>query len=640
VIIDTGIGLSSYYDVTPEIAAIGNSGAFVLTYTAQDGAGDGGDLSVYVQRFAADGSLDGVATRLEATGYTDKEDGAAKVTALGTDGKFAVVWRGFASDDPNNGKSIYIQLFDAAGSASGAALKLDGDASTDKNDRYPTIVEVGSNGDMVIAWAGVDSSNDFSIFTQKISAAGQAIGNRVKLEVPGMETGGYGSDYYPEVTALGSSGAYAVVWEGVAVNNIKVRDIYVQKFNADGSVDGSPILLDGNVTDASSPPEITDNRPQITSVGNTGAFVATWFGKDGSGTDHKTDYSVYVQLVNSDGTLATQRKLDVSDRSYQFTVSFDDKYPQVLEIGSSGDFVVAYTGRILEQEYATVLQRFNADGTLNGDQVVLGRIGEPTISVSEAESRASLRLAALDDAGAFVVVWSGYQSGTTNYDVFIQKFNADGSRAGQISLALTNSSAGTDTDIVTDTAEQTISATLTAALGSGETLYGSTDDGVTWTDITSYLSGTSLSWTNAVLSGESAVKFKLVDLAGNTTDLGGITYSLDAVFQQIGTGTSTVYTDATYPQGVDDSGANMDATPDIVVNLVDVSAGEDLELWIDGALVVTHEITGSDVTAGMVTFADLDVTSADTEGDRAVELALKVVHESETVQVDTWDYHW
>ena len=84
----------------------------------------------------------------------------------------------------------------------------------------------------------------------------------------------------------------------------------------------------------------------------------------------------------------------------------------------------------------------------------------------------------------------------------------------------------------------------------------------------------------------------------------------------------------------------MDATPDIVVSLVDVSAGEELELWIDGALAVTHEITGSDVTSGMVTFAGVDVTSADTESDRAVELALKVVHASETVQVDTWEYQW
>jgi hypothetical protein len=60
------------------------------------------------------------------------------------------------------------------------------------------------------------------------------------------------------------------------------------------------------------------------------------------------------------------------------------------------------------------------------------------------------------------------------------------------------------------------SATLSTTLSGNDKVYGSLDDGVTWIDITSKVSGTTLTWDGVNLSaGSHAVRLKVVDAAGN-----------------------------------------------------------------------------------------------------------------------------
>ncbi len=71
-------------------------------------------------------------------------------------------------------------------------------------------------------------------------------------------------------------------------------------------------------------------------------------------------------------------------------------------------------------------------------------------------------------------------------------------------------------DFVTQTQAQTIKATLSRSLATGETLHGSLD-GANWVDLTSFLSGTSLNWTGVNLSATGTLQLKTVDKAGNAT---------------------------------------------------------------------------------------------------------------------------
>ncbi|OHC66263.1 MAG: hypothetical protein A2040_09215 [Rhodocyclales bacterium GWA2_65_19] len=91
---------------------------------------------------------------------------------------------------------------------------------------------MGSGGAYVVTWYGRDSAGDDSIFVQKFNADGTTTGNvPVQLEAIGVTNGG---DYRPQVTAVGSGGAYVVTWYGIDSGGD--YSIFVQKFNADGTV--------------------------------------------------------------------------------------------------------------------------------------------------------------------------------------------------------------------------------------------------------------------------------------------------------------------------------------------------------------------------------------------------------------------
>ena len=67
---------------------------------------------------------------------------------------------------------------------------------------------------------------------------------------------------------------------------------------------------------------------------------------------------------------------------------------------------------------------------------------------------------------------------------------------------------GNATDFITQTAAQTITATLDAALV-GTKLWGSADGGTTWTDVSGFVAGTALTWNGVTLAGDSTIKFAI-----------------------------------------------------------------------------------------------------------------------------------
>ncbi len=87
---------------------------------------------------------------------------------------------------------------------------------------------------------------------------------------------------------------------------------------------------------------------------------------------------------------------------------------------------------------------------------------------------------------------------------------------------------GNSTDFITSSAAQTITATLSGALAGTDVLYGSKDNGATWRDITSKVSGTSVTWDGDTLAnGDSAIKLKVTDNAGNDGTVLSQTYTVD-----------------------------------------------------------------------------------------------------------------
>jgi hypothetical protein len=165
-------------------------------------------------------------------------------------------------------------------------------------------------------------------------------------------------------------------------------------------------------------------------------------------------------------------------------------------------------------------------------------------------------------------------------------------------------------DRITQTAAQTVTATLSGALSAGEVLYGSIDNGATWTDITSMLSTTAISWTGVTLSGSSSIVFRITDSVGNNSaNTGSSSYVLDTTRPTVSVG-SPVYTASTNTLMLS-AGGNL-------TNLL--QAGEastsDIKDRLDWSKL-SWDINGDDAITTDVSFALADISSVtQTNGNR------------------------
>ena len=85
---------------------------------------------------------------------------------------------------------------------------------------------------------------------------------------------------------------------------------------------------------------------------------------------------------------------------------------------------------------------------------------------------------------------------------------------------------GTEGDLITNIAEQSITAELNAMLEDGDILHGSANSGVDWEDITNTsVTNTTINWSTTLSSG--SIMFKIADSVGNEGDVYQQAYTLD-----------------------------------------------------------------------------------------------------------------
>ncbi|WP_137170039.1 DUF4347 domain-containing protein [Marinomonas sp. FW-1] len=96
-----------------------------------------------------------------------------------------------------------------------------------------------------------------------------------------------------------------------------------------------------------------------------------------------------------------------------------------------------------------------------------------------------------------------------------------------IASAALSADTGTSGDFITNTAQQTISGTLSADLASGESVYVSLDNGANWTVATASIGSNTWSLTGQALTGSNTLKVKVSDTAGNDGTVYSQAYVLD-----------------------------------------------------------------------------------------------------------------
>jgi len=94
-------------------------------------------------------------------------------------------------------------------------------------------------------------------------------------------------------------------------------------------------------------------------------------------------------------------------------------------------------------------------------------------------------------------------------------------------IGISNDTGTSGSDFNTNAAAQTITATLSGALAAGDVVYGSVDNGSTWVDVTSKVSGTALTWTGATLVAGGGIRLRVNDEHGNQGTAAVRAYTLD-----------------------------------------------------------------------------------------------------------------
>ena len=405
-------------DKTPQVTALGTTGAYVVVWNGKE---DGGDESIYTQKFNADGTKDtSVGTngiqKVEASDNTGDNDTLPQVTGLGTDGSYVVSWQG---KDGNGDQSIFTQKFNTDGTKdSNGVQKIEGSDSIKDDDITPQIVALGTDGAYVVVWQGKEDGGDKSIYTQKFNADGTmdiTVGVSGVQKIEGSDSTTK-DDITPQVTALGSTGAYVVVWNGKEDGGDK--SIYTQKFNADGTKDTTVGISGVQKIEASDSTGDDDTIPQVVSLGASGAYVVVWQGK-------AADESIYTQKFNADGTMDTTvgtngvQKIEGPDTKNDIT-------PQVTALGSTGAYVVVWNGKEDGGDESIYTQKFNADGTKDTS---VGTNGVQKIEALDntGDNDTLPQVTALGTDGSYVVSWQG-KDDSGDQSIFTQKFNVDGTK--------------------------------------------------------------------------------------------------------------------------------------------------------------------------------------------------------------------
>nr|WP_275441553.1 cadherin domain-containing protein [Psychrobium sp. MM17-31] len=409
------------YSNSVSTVSVGTDGRFASVWRTDN---SDNDASIYVQSFNADGSPNtavnpatGGMIKLQATGNVDGQNYHPAISAIGDSGAFAVTWMG---EEPESGDfSIYLQLFNADGTLNhspNGTQKLEAFDNTSGEDRLPRITSVGNNGDFVVVWTGEDEQGDHSVSYAKFDINGEIYAPGIqKLEVAGNLAM---DDFTTSVTALGDDGSFAIGYIGTDLEGDTSG--YVQTFDA------SLGKLSLNKLETPDSTTINENGTQIASIGNDGSYVVVWSSTQGSfGNEVYSKH--FVQRFNADGSPHASGIQELSD-DYPELARAD---ANVVALGDSGAYAITWTVGL--SDINTSAKSFVQFVGPNGD---LGATSPTQLQAPFMQSGNEWPTITPLDDGGFVVTWIGEVVGDRlegffNYIpgqtfVFTQKFNADG----------------------------------------------------------------------------------------------------------------------------------------------------------------------------------------------------------------------
>ena len=367
--VSTSVPVQDGDDIFPKVAAL-NSGA-VITWIGETAP----DVqSVFVQSILTDGDLGplhGFPMAMRQTDFMifgeDAVYSPAQVAAIGSGDRFVVAWSSADSADSESDDSIFVARFDANGnpellSGQPDVVQLEPLNVTDGHDLMPQVVAVGTAGAFAVVWCGQDDEENYKVFVQLFDDSGAPSGSPIELEEP-VSLGLFSEGFVPQAISLGTSGFFAVAWCGSVGGETKV---FVHRLGQQGLAQEAAVMLEDPLRD-----DAINIFPQMVALGNGGEFAVTWQSVWDPSPGHFGDEqsSALVQGFDASGN-------PVGDPWALQSPQGDGQAnaPRIAALGTSGDFVVGWTdsqqngfGPPVARAF---VQRFNADGSKGADQTV------------------------------------------------------------------------------------------------------------------------------------------------------------------------------------------------------------------------------------------------------------------------------
>jgi hypothetical protein len=315
-------------------------------------------------------------------------------------------------------------------------------------------VAADAHGNHVAVWSSQNADGKWDVHAQRFNAAGQPQGNS-------LQANSQASDEQQQATvSMNADGTFAITWTNKDATT-NSADVYARLYNADGSPKGDQILVNSTIG------ADDQKNPSVAMDSTTKGFVVTWsshdqdgwgvFGKrfDSNGaevggefqisssssseqiysrvaSDASGNFTVIWQNQDSNGWSILGQQFDSTGSrlgsEFQVGATAASETNASIAMNASGKFVVSWSGNDGDGS-GIFAQRFNADGTLNGNAFLVNATtaGEQNFSA-----------VAMDDSGAFLLTWMSYnQDSPGTWGVYSQAFAEDGSPFGVETLVNT-----------------------------------------------------------------------------------------------------------------------------------------------------------------------------------------------------------
>ncbi|MBR0556587.1 calcium-binding protein [Ciceribacter sp. L1K23] len=304
-------------------------GGWLTTWRARTSDDDDAPMVVLQQRFDAAGNTVGeTVTVFEAPG-------SAYGPAVATldDGGWVTVMRTGGED----GFGIYQFVFDSNGNAVGSPERLD---MTNKSGSDPQITTLADGG-WVVAWGG--SGSNTAVYQQRFDADGDKVGGETAASPTNVS--------YPSTDAVIAlpDGGWITFW--MFYNDSTARDVFMQRFDADGSPTGLMSMVNTTIQD--------NQASHDAAVLADGGWIVTWNSGDQDGDSD----GVYQQRYDANGN-------EVGGESrVNTTTEGSQKEPSVAALDDGGWVVVWQS--FGDSQRGIYQQRYDSDGNpVGGEEFV------------------------------------------------------------------------------------------------------------------------------------------------------------------------------------------------------------------------------------------------------------------------------